>query len=71
MADTPKPECAVRGLVRPGAMCARVIVGMKLCGAEPGTCPHQRDAAEDGAAKAKRERSALVRGGQIFGGNEG
>lgn len=42
MAD-PKPMCAVHGMVRPGAMCSKVIVGMKLCGFS-GQCEHQRHA---------------------------
>ena len=47
MADerkTPEPQerplCAVRGLIRPGAMCGSVIVGGKLCGFD-GACPHK------------------------------
>lgn len=40
-----KPLCAVNGRIAPNAMCGSVIVGMKYCGAKPGTCPHQRDAA--------------------------
>jgi len=43
-----RPECAVRGMVRPGGLCPQVIVGMKLCGAKPGTCPHQRPQTPDG-----------------------
>lgn len=39
-----KPICTVGGMVRPGAMCGRVIVGGKLCGAEPGACHLQGDA---------------------------
>ena len=30
-----KPKCAVRGLVRPGAMCGSVIVGGTYCGYKP------------------------------------
>jgi hypothetical protein len=36
-----KPECAVHGMVRPGAMCSKVIVGMQFCGYS-GHCDHQR-----------------------------
>lgn len=39
-----KPICTVGGMVRPGAMCGRVIVGGELCGAEPGACHLQGDA---------------------------
>jgi len=49
MPEQQKPRCAVHGMVRPGGMCSRVIVGMEFCGAQPGTCPHQRPA-EDSAA---------------------
>lgn len=38
-----KPQCAVRGLIRPGAMCSKVIVGGQLCGFK-GQCEHQRPA---------------------------
>ncbi len=41
MAEQQKPECAVRGMVRPGAMCSKVIVGQQLCGFA-GQCEHQR-----------------------------
>lgn len=41
MTTEQKPECAVHGMVRPGAMCSKVIVGMKLCGFA-GRCEHQR-----------------------------
>ena len=42
MADdiTQRPECAVRGIVVPGAMCAHVIGG-KSCGYD-GSCRHKR-----------------------------
>lgn len=48
MTTEQKPNCAVGGLIRPGAMCSKVIVGGKLCGAQPGTCPHQRQQTPDG-----------------------
>jgi hypothetical protein len=35
------PKCAVRGVIRPGAMCGAVIVGGELCGFK-GKCEHQR-----------------------------
>jgi DNA segregation ATPase FtsK/SpoIIIE-like protein len=38
-----RPLCAVRGLIRPGAMCGSVIVGGELCGFK-GKCEHQRAA---------------------------
>lgn len=41
-----KHQCAVRGLIRPGAMCPKVIVGGMRCGAQPGTCQHQRAPAD-------------------------
>ena len=34
------PRCAVRGIIRPGAMCGSVIVGGKFCG-HKGECPHK------------------------------
>lgn len=34
-------KCAVRGAIRPGAICGSVIVGMELCGFK-GQCEHQR-----------------------------
>jgi len=37
------PLCAVRGMIQPGAMCGKVIVGMKYCG-HAGECKHKRDA---------------------------
>jgi len=36
-----KPTCAVRGLIRRGAMCSQIISGGKLCG-YTGKCEHQR-----------------------------
>jgi hypothetical protein len=44
-----KPACAVGGMVRPGAMCSKVIVGGKLCGFT-GQCEHQRNAGVKGGA---------------------
>jgi hypothetical protein len=35
-----KPRCAVRGLIRPGAMCGAVIVGGEFCGSSE-ECPHK------------------------------
>lgn len=35
-------RCAANGNLAPGAMCGHVIVGSKKCGAEPGSCEHQR-----------------------------
>lgn len=35
-----RPRCAVRGMVRPGAVCGKVIVGMEFCGYS-GECPHK------------------------------
>ena len=35
-----KPKCAVKGMVRPGAMCGAVIVGGVYCGHE-GECSHK------------------------------
>lgn len=35
-----RPTCAVRGSIRPGAMCSKVIVGGKFCG-YAGECPHK------------------------------
>ena len=35
-----RPRCAVRGIIRPGAMCGSVIVGGKFCG-HKGECPHK------------------------------
>lgn len=35
-----RPRCAVRGMVRPGAMCGAVIVGGEFCG-HAGECPHK------------------------------
>lgn len=32
--------CAVGGMIRPGAMCGAVIVGLKYCG-HTGNCQHQ------------------------------
>ena len=47
-----RPRCAVRGLIRPGAMCGSVIVGGVLCGFK-GKCEHQRaTAASSPNAKA-------------------
>ena len=40
-----KPKCAVRGQLRPLAMCGSVIVGGKYCGYK-GSCPHKVEAAE-------------------------
>lgn len=34
------PRCAVRGLVRPGAMCGAVVVGGEFCRSN-GECPHK------------------------------
>lgn len=45
---SPKPRCAVRGQIRPGAMCGSVIVGMEFCGFK-GKCEHQRFAVEEPA----------------------
>ena len=53
-----RPECAVRGMVRPGGMCPQVIVGMKLCGAKPGTCPHQRPPSPSTDPQRARELAA-------------
>lgn len=36
-----KPTCAVQGVVRPGAMCASIIVGGVQCGSS-GECEHKR-----------------------------
>lgn len=36
----PRPICAVKGLVRPGAMCGAIIVGGKYCG-HNGECSHK------------------------------
>lgn len=36
-----KPTCAVSGMIRPGAMCGKIIVGMKYCGYS-GECPHKQ-----------------------------
>ena len=38
-----RPRCAVRGAIRPSAMCGSVIVGMEFCGFK-GRCEHQRAA---------------------------
>ncbi len=35
-----KPTCAVRGMIRPGAICGKIIVGMKYCGYK-GECQHK------------------------------
>lgn len=35
-----KPKCAVKGMVRPGAMCGSVIVGGIYCGYD-GNCQHK------------------------------
>ena len=35
-----KPKCAVKGMVRPGAMCGAVIVGGVYCGHD-GNCQHK------------------------------
>lgn len=35
-----RPTCAVRGMIRPGAMCGKIIVGMRYCGYK-GECPHK------------------------------
>lgn len=35
-----KPTCAVRGMIRPGAMCGKIIVGMKYCGSRD-ECQHK------------------------------
>lgn len=43
MSEARKPLCAVNGMVAPSAMCGKIIVGRKYCGAESGTCEHQRD----------------------------
>lgn len=43
-AEPQRPRCAVRGMIRPGAMCGRVIVGGELCGAPAGSCRHQVNA---------------------------
>lgn len=40
-----RPLCAVRGLVRPGCMCASVIVGGVFCGSKNANCPHRKEAA--------------------------
>lgn len=34
-------KCAVKGQIRPGAMCGSVIIGNKSCGFA-GECEHQR-----------------------------
>lgn len=39
-----RPRCTVDGAPVPGAMCGQAIVGSKKCGAEPGSCEHQREA---------------------------
>lgn len=36
-----RPACAVQGQLGSGAMCGQVIVGLKECGAELGSCKHQ------------------------------
>lgn len=36
-----RPACAVKGWLGPGAMCGQVIVGLKECGAAPGSCKHR------------------------------
>lgn len=35
-----RSDCAVRGMIMPGAMCGSVIVGGKFCG-HSGECPHK------------------------------
>lgn len=40
-----KPTCAVRGAIRPGAMCSRILVGGELCGFA-GECEHKIEPAE-------------------------
>jgi len=44
MTTTPTtlPTCAVHGMIRPGALCSQVIVGMQYCGYK-GECPHKRE----------------------------
>lgn len=39
-----RPTCAVHGMIQPGAMCSKIIVGMKYCGYS-GECPHKQEAA--------------------------
>ena len=41
-----KPKCAVKGMVRYGAMCGSVIVGGVYCGHE-GACQHKQAALPD------------------------
>lgn len=36
-----RPTCAVRGMIRPMAMCGHVIVGLKFCGYKGDDCPHK------------------------------
>lgn len=48
-------ECAVKGMINPGAMCGAVIVGNKSCGFK-GECEHQRKPDHSGEATKKVER---------------
>lgn len=38
--EVERPKCAVRGLVAPGGMCGKVIVGATYCG-HSGECVHK------------------------------
>lgn len=44
-----KPKCAVKGMLRPGAMCGHVIVGGVFCG-HKGECQHKVQASGASAA---------------------
>ncbi len=40
MQEMTRPVCALKGMIRPGAMCSQIIVGLKYCGYK-GECPHK------------------------------
>ncbi len=40
MTEKEKPECKVRGLIKPNAMCGYIIVGGQYCGFK-GDCKHK------------------------------
>jgi hypothetical protein len=53
-----RPQCAVRGLIQPGAMCGSVIVGGELCGFK-GQCEHQRPHGVDACATCGGARGGV------------
>ena len=58
MAEQNKPECTVRGLIKPNAMCGYVIVGGKYCGFK-GDCPHKSCAQMIVDREGQREMTEL------------